>query len=123
MRRFLLVIILSLTTLILQAQKDTTNAIASLPQNDISRNTSTVNITIYPVPVRHNSFTIKADRDISFVRITNIIGQDIYRIKYNDPLQLIKIMLDNPKRGMYLVTIMFDDGTRTVKKIMVEESE
>jgi hypothetical protein len=123
MRRFLLVIILSLTTLILQAQKDTTNAIGSLPQNDISRNTSTVNITIYPVPVRHNSFTIKADRDISFVRITNIIGQDIYRIKYNDPLQLIKIMLDNPKRGMYLVTIMFDDGTRTVKKIMVEESE
>jgi hypothetical protein len=123
MRRFLLVIILSLTTLILQAQKDTTNAIGPLPQNDISRNTSSVNITIYPVPVRHNSFTIKADRDISFVRITNIIGQDIYRIKYNDPLQLIKIMLDNPKRGMYLVTIIFDDGTRTVKKIMVEESE
>jgi hypothetical protein len=123
MRRFLLVIILSVFTLILQAQKDTTNVIGSLPQNDISRNSSYVNITIYPVPVRHNSFTIKADRDISFIRITNIIGQDIYRIKYNDPLQLIKIMLDNPKRGMYLVTIMFDDGTRTVKKIMVEESE
>jgi hypothetical protein len=123
MRRFLLVIILSVFTLILQAQKDTTNAIGSLPQNDISRNSSNVNITIYPVPVRHNSFTIKADRDISFVRITNIIGQDIYRIRYNDPLQLIKIMLDNPKRGMYLVTIIFDDGTRTVKKIMVEESE
>ncbi len=123
MRRFLLVIILSVFTLILQAQKDTTNVIGSLPQNDISRNSSYVNITIYPVPVRHNIFTIKADKNISFVRITNIIGQDIYRIKYNDPLQLIKIMLDNPKRGMYLVTIMFDDGTRTVKKIMVEESE
>jgi hypothetical protein len=123
MRRFLLVIILSVFTLILQAQKDTTNVIGSLPQNDISRNSSYVNITIYPVPVRHNIFTIKADKNISFVRITNIIGQDIYRIKYNDPLQLIKIMLDNPKRGMYLVTIIFDDGTRTVKKIMVEESE
>lgn len=123
MRRLLLVIILSVFTLILQAQKDTTNVMGSLPQNDISRNLSNVNITIYPVPVRHNNFTIKTDRDISFVRITNIIGQDIYRIKYNDPLQLIKIMLDNPKRGMYLVTIMFSDGTRTVKKIMVEESE
>jgi hypothetical protein len=32
-------------------------------------------------------------------------------------------MLDNPNRGMYLVTINFSDGTRVVKKVMVEESE
>jgi hypothetical protein len=36
---------------------------------------------------------------------------------------MIKILLDNPKRGMYLVTIVFNDGKRVVKKIMVEESE
>ena len=57
------------------------------------------------------------------MRITNIIGQDIFRVKYNNPEQQIRIMLDNPKRGMYLVTIIFSDGTRVVKKIMVEESE
>ena len=55
--------------------------------------------------------------------MTNIIGQDIFRIKYNNPQQQIRIMLDNPKRGMYLVTINFGDGTRVVKKIMIEESE
>ena len=80
-------------------------------------------VSIYPVPVRENSFTIKTDRDVSFVRITNIIGQDIFRVQYNNPQQLTKINLDNPKRGMYLVTILFSDGTRVVKKIMVEESE
>jgi hypothetical protein len=99
------------------------NVIATLPQKNISRDASNVIVSIYPVPVRENSFTIKTDRDISFVKITNIIGQDIFRIQYNNPLQLIRIPLDNPKRGMYLVTILFSDGTRVVKKIMVEESE
>ncbi len=123
MRRSLLVIILTACTLILHAQKDTTSVAPTLSKNEFSRNAPSANVTIYPVPVRYNSFTVKTDRDISFLKITNIIGQDIYRIKYNDPVQLIKIMLDNPKRGMYLVTIMFSDGTRTVKKIMVEESD
>jgi hypothetical protein len=60
---------------------------------------------------------------MSFVKITNIIGQDIFRAQYNNPLALIKIVLDNPQRGMYLVTIIFDDNTRAVKKIMIEQSE
>ena len=75
------------------------------------------------MPVRENNFTIKTDKDISLVRITNIIGQDIFRVKYNNPEQQINIMLDNPKRGMYLVTVNFSDGTRVVKKILIEESE
>ena len=105
------------------AQKDTINITGALAQKDISRDAASINVSIYPVPVRDNSFTIKTDKDISFVKITNIIGQDIFRFQYNDPQQLIKIFLDNPKRGMYLVTIIFSDGTRVVKKIMVEESE
>jgi hypothetical protein len=123
MRKTLLLIILSVFTLILHAQRDTTSIAPTLSHNEFSRNISNASVTIYPVPVRYNSFTVKTDRDMSFIKITNIIGQDIYRIKYNDPVQLIKIMLDNPKRGMYLVTILFSDGTRTVKKIMVEESD
>jgi hypothetical protein len=122
MMRFILVLVMSVFTVVLQAQKDSTTIAPYSQQNDFYHS-SNVNVSIYPVPVRYNSFTIKADKDISLIRITNIIGQDIYRAKYNDPLQVIKVMLDNPKRGMYLVTIVFSDGTRTVKKIMVEESE
>jgi hypothetical protein len=123
MKKSLLLILLVILTINLRAQKDTTNYIGTPSQQDISRSATAINVTIFPVPVRENSFTIKTDRNISFVRITNIIGQDIYRIKYNNPEQLIRIMLDNPKRGMYLVTINFSDGTRIVKKIMIEESE
>ncbi len=114
---------LLISTLILHGQKDSVNVTAVLNQKDYSKETLNANITIYPVPVRDNSFTIKSEKNISFVKITNIIGQDIFRAQYNDPLQLIKISLDNPKRGMYLVTILFSDGVRIVKKIMVEQSE
>ncbi len=123
MQKILLFLLLTIITLRLEAQKDTINYIGALPQQDFNRPVSAVNITIYPVPVRENNFTIKTDKDISLVRITNIIGQDIYRVKYNNPEQQIRIMLDNPKRGMYLVTVNFSDGTRVVKKILIEESE
>jgi len=122
MRKSLLFVVLFIFTLSfqVQAQKDTANFAGSLPQKDLHRE-ATANVSIYPVPVKDNSFTIKSDRDVTFIKITNIIGQDIFRVQYYDPQQLIRILLDNPKRGMYLVTINFSDGTRVVKKIMVEE--
>jgi len=123
MQKVLLFLLLTIITLRLEAQKDTINYIGALPQQDFNRPLTAVNITIYPVPVRENNFTIKTDKDISLVRITNIIGQDIFRVKYNNPEQQVRIMLDNPKRGMYLVTVNFSDGTRVVKKILIEESE
>ena len=123
MKKGLLFIFLLILTLTIQAQKDTTNVIGTLPKKDISRESANINISIFPIPVRDNSFTIKTDRDISLVRVTNIIGQDIFRIQYNSSQQLVRIPLDNPKRGMYLVTIIFSDGIRVVKKIMIEESE
>jgi hypothetical protein len=123
MKKILHLLLLLMFTVILQAQRDTVNYIGALPQQDITRPATAVNVTIYPVPVRENNFTIKTDKEISLVRITNIIGQDIFRVKYNNPEQQIRILLDNPKRGMYLVTINFNDGTRVVKKIMIEESE
>ena len=123
MKKSLLLIFLLIFTLTLHGQKDTINVIGSLVQKTFSREANNTSISIYPIPVRDNSFTIKSDRDVSFIKITNIIGQDVFRLRYNDPQQLIKITLENPKRGMYLVTIVFSDGIRVVKKIMVEQSE
>lgn len=123
MRRSLPLIFLLVFTLTLHGQKDSINIAGALAQKDFSREASPINVSIYPVPVRDNTFTIKTDKNISFVKITNVIGQDIIRIKYSDPQQLIRIFLENPKRGMYLVTIIFSDGIRVVKKIMVEQTD
>jgi hypothetical protein len=123
MKKILHLLLLLFFTINLQAQKDTINFGGTVPQQDFPRPGTTFNVNIYPVPVRENSFTIKSDKDITFIRITNIIGQDIYRVKFSNPQQVIRVMLENPNRGMYIVTINFSDGTRVVKKIMVEESE
>ena len=123
MKKRLLLISLLIFTLSIYAQKDSILISKALTQKEFARETTTPNIIIFPIPVRDNSFTIKTDKNISFVKITNIIGQDIFRFQYNDPQQLIKVFLESPKRGMYLVTIIFSDGIRVVKKIMVEQSE
>ena len=117
MKKHLLLVILAFLSLGLQAQKDTASIAA---KEGIHPGATEPVISIYPVPVRENYFTVKSDREIVGLKITNIIGQDIVRENYSNPLYIIKIILQNPKRGIYLVSISFADGTRIVRKIMIE---
>jgi len=123
MKKSLLLFLFVFLTLCLQAQKDTVNIQNRPVPQSFTADASNISISIFPVPVRENYFSIKSEKEFSSVKITNIIGQDIYREKYNDPQTLAKINLDNPKRGMYLVTVVFSDGLRIVKKIMIEQAE
>jgi len=123
MKKYLLFFFFIISTLILHGQKDTAAISGNYPQKNTNSDAGKINLIIYPVPVRDNNFTIKSDRDISSVKVTNIIGQDIYRIQFKSPQQLIRVPLENTKRGMYIVTTIFSDGLRISKKIMVEESE
>ena len=122
MKQFLLFIFI-LFPLTLHSQKDSTNIVRNFLQKAFTRESPVTNITIYPVPVRENSFSIKADREISAVKVTNMIGQDIFRATYTNPVTATKVILKNPVRGMYLVTIGFADGTRIVRKVMIENPE
>lgn len=122
MKKSILFICFIIVTLSLYSQKDTSGVAPSLSPWGHARENANINVTIYPVPVRENNFTLKTDKDIAFIKITNIIGQDIFKSRYSNQ-QSVRIFLDNPKRGMYIVTILFADGTRAVKKIMVEESD
>jgi len=120
MKQYLLLIIFAFVFLSAQAQKDTINYSPKGSTKLSLSDAGEVSINIFPVPVRDNSFTVKSDKEISAIRITNIIGQDIYRVKYNTPQLVLKILLESPKRGMYLVAIVFSDDTRVVRKIMIE---
>jgi hypothetical protein len=123
MKKILLLVFLAIFTITLHAQKDTVNYTSANIKKNAYADAANISINIFPVPVRENRFTIKSDKEISFVKITNIIGQDIFRAQYNNPQTIIKINLDNPQRGMYLVTMIFSDNVRVVKKIMIEQSE
>ena len=123
MKKSLLSILFIILTSGLQAQKDTVNVSPYQVQKSAMADAAVTNITIYPVPIRENYFSIRCEKEISGVKVTNIIGQDIYKMKYNNPETITKIILDNPKRGMYLVTVILDDGSRVVKKVMIEQAE
>lgn len=107
----------------IQAQKDTLSVVPGRAEKSALADAASTVITIYPVPIRENYFTVKCEKGISGIKVTNIIGQDIFKTKYNNPENLFRIDLDNPKRGMYLVTINLEDGSRIVKKIMIEQAE
>ena len=120
MRQILPNIFIFIFALNLQAQRDTVNYLLPSQQKELIHDADNINVSIYPVPVRENNFTIKSEKEISSIKVTNIIGQDIFRVKYSTPQLLCKIALDNPRHGMYLVVILFSDDTRVVKKVMIE---
>jgi hypothetical protein len=120
MKHILLILFVLSLSNNLFSQRDSVNYSVLSSRKELLKDEINVNVSIYPVPVRENNFTIKSDKEISSIKITNIIGQDIFRVKYNTPQLISKIVLDNPRRGMYLVVILFSDDTRVVKKVMVE---
>jgi hypothetical protein len=122
MKHYLLIFFLLSFLPDLYSQTDTINLSGSSVQKEGMKEAVNVNVSIYPVPVRDNIFTIKSDKEISIIKITNIIGQDIFRVKYSTPQLISKIVLDNPGHGMYLVVIIFNDNTRLVKKVMIEST-
>lgn len=115
--------LLMFSALALQAQKDTAGTFSNYSSRFFFRDNINSDINIYPVPVRYNSFSIRTDKEMKLVRVTNMIGQDIFRAQYQNPQSFTKVLLENPQRGMYLVTIAFSDGSRVVKKIMIEKPD
>ena len=119
MRKYLLILLLFSITTLLFSQRDSTSIYNSA---SILRENANVNVTIFPVPVRDNSFTINSDKEISYIKVTNIIGQDIFKSRFNEQ-KSIKVFLNSAKRGVYIITISFYDDTRIVRRIMIEESD
>jgi len=98
-------------------EKSTAGENKALIENSLNEDTNT---KIFPVPVTNNRFTITSDKAFVFVRLTNIIGQETTRERYNYPRNRAEISFSDVQKGIYLVTIQFEDKTRTVKKILID---
>jgi len=123
MKHFLLLLLVFSISINLYSQREGVDNGNRVKQELFDRALSENIVTIYPVPVRDNSFTIKSTKEISYIKVTNIIGQEIFRMKFTSPQLFFKINLDNPGRGIYLVVILFSDNSRIVKKVMIENAE
>lgn len=101
------------------AQRDS-SAIAMNRGNNLISADISILVKIYPVPVKEGRFTIESDMEIAAVKITNIIGQEIYKSVLSNPEKEVKINIGNAVRGMYVIMITLSDNTRIVKKISSE---
>ncbi|MFO7574490.1 MAG: T9SS type A sorting domain-containing protein [Bacteroidales bacterium] len=121
MKKVVLTAIILLFFLPLKAQKNpvTVASGAAIRETLISESDQS-GLKIFPVPVKDNSFSVTSEKEISLIRITNIIGQETYRSRFPSPVLTTRVFLDNPQRGFYLVTVVFTDNTRVVRKIMIE---
>jgi hypothetical protein len=121
MKRIVLIFVATALFASLQAQRDSIMATGVIAGGEVVKTMAdNSGLKIFPVPVKENNFTITADEEITLVKVTNIIGQEIYRTKYSVPLLSTRVFLNNPQRGMYLITVIFSDNSRIVRKIMVE---
>jgi len=121
MRLFtLLIMILFLGSGHLAGQSEEKNAVSAnsvVFENPAEEDNNT---KIFPVPVTNNRFTITSDKEFTFVRLTNIIGQETTREKFSYPRKRAEISFSNAQKGIYLVIIEFKDRTRIVKKILID---
>ena len=120
MRVFLLIIVMVLTTGVLSAQKlqqETTEV--SLEQSLFNKEKEP-EIKIFPVPVLNNRFTVSSDVPFKFIRMTNIIGQEITREKLVFPVKSKVIEFQGAEKGIYLITIELEDNRKIVRKILVD---
>jgi len=101
------------------AQKDST-ALSLSSSNKFPVPENPVPVSIYPVPVKNGQITIKSGKEISSVRITNIIGQEIFKTNFNNPEKEVNISFDCASKGIYILVITLSDRTRIVKKITSE---
>ncbi|MDP4183533.1 MAG: T9SS type A sorting domain-containing protein [Bacteroidota bacterium] len=80
-------------------------------------------IYIYPNPlfVQNPELTIKAEKDISLVRITNIIGNEVARFNFKSQQKnTLTFRINFQNKGIFLIDITLIDNTRVVKRLMVK---
>lgn len=120
MKRYLLSILLFLPLILANGQIVDKSESAIEGNTELIKPAEEINTKIFPVPVINNRFTITSDKSFTFVRLTNIIGQETTRVKYSTARNRADITFSQVQKGIYLVYIEYEDKTKTVKKIIID---
>lgn len=78
-------------------------------------------VVMYPNPVTDGVFKIKSNSLIKSVEVMNVIGQSTFKSEYEQfSPEIITIRLENYKKGLHLVKIVFLDKKTVIKKLLVK---
>jgi hypothetical protein len=76
-------------------------------------------LRIFPNPVTGNTLKVSALKDISSVQLNNIVGQKSEIETTRLTSGSIEVVLKNKKKGVYLITVNFDDHSKEVRRIII----
>ncbi len=74
-----------------------------------------IKFTVYPNPANH-AIAIKSDQDYSRIVLSNILGKQMISI----PNQASNIDISNLSSGMYIVSIIAENGNHSSQRVLVE---
>jgi hypothetical protein len=76
-------------------------------------------IVMYPNPSTNNTVTISASVKIEFVSLVNQLGQLVYSEEIELGSKSVLLQGDFLTKGVYIVTVRFDDNSQYVDKLIV----
>ncbi|MBN1821489.1 MAG: T9SS type A sorting domain-containing protein [Prolixibacteraceae bacterium] len=79
----------------------------------------TAGLKVYPNPVKENKFTVSAEKVLKEIELHNILGQKTKIEVTKLSLFKFSVLMNEKKKGIYLVTVIFDDDSKTVQRIIV----
>lgn len=120
MKRLLLILFVLSIAFKITSQEVPVTAVVNGSDKSTVEQSEPADIKIFPVPVLEARFTITSDKPFIFIRMTNIIGQEVTRERFYYPRYRTEMTFNNAEKGIYLVTIEFEDNTKIVKKILVD---
>ncbi|NQU87840.1 MAG: T9SS type A sorting domain-containing protein [Mariniphaga sp.] len=74
---------------------------------------------MFPNPVKENKFTVSAKKSIKLIRMHNIMGQKTEFELQKKNRNNFNVIFKEKKKGIYLVTVLFDDNSKEVRRIVV----
>ena len=85
-------------------------------------NITSTDVKIYPNPCKEEIVTVEFNnQQIKEIRLTNIIGKEVFLKKYPYFENKKQIELNDIPNGIYIMKIITSDETVVVKKLMVSK--
>lgn len=91
---------------------DITNVNQILPE--------TAQVKVYPNPSSDGNIQVNSSHDIYSIEVLNLLGQSVYREKYDGLKKLVTMNLGNLEKGIYVLKVNNSDYNYVVKKIWLQ---
>jgi len=88
-------------------------------QNEINPDIS--DLRIFPNPVRNFKFKVTSEKEIKSIQVSNILGQPTEVELQERSGKYFDVVMKEKKQGIYLIIVFFEDNSKEVKRIIVNQ--